>query len=201
MTSHERITMALKNITAMQVVLILSFGCLCWLGMQIIHECGHVLAAWVSGGHVSKVVLHPLVISRTDVRYNPHPLFVVWAGPLFGSIFPLLCYLGVAAVKLRIAYLFRFFAGSCFVINGAYIGMGSIQGVADASDMLYYGSARWQLIAFGICAYALGFFLWHKLGPCFGLGNAEGNVNRLDAIASFVMLVLVTGIEVIIGSK
>jgi hypothetical protein len=49
-----------------QVLLVGSLVPLCWLGMQAVHEFGHVAALWASGGTVAKVVLHPLTISRTD---------------------------------------------------------------------------------------------------------------------------------------
>ena len=47
-----------------------------WLGMQAVHESGHILGAWISGGRVAKVILNPLTISRTDIAHNPNPLFV-----------------------------------------------------------------------------------------------------------------------------
>jgi Peptidase M50B-like len=66
-----------------QIVLILSTVLGSWLGMQAIHESGHVFGAWLTGGRVTRVVLHPLTISRTDLAHNPSPLAVVWAGPVF----------------------------------------------------------------------------------------------------------------------
>ncbi|WP_139228397.1 hypothetical protein [Planctomicrobium piriforme] len=60
----------------------------CWLGMQIVHESGHVLAAWATGGSVVAVDLHPLHISRTDVRPNPWPRVVIWSGPIWGVLTP-----------------------------------------------------------------------------------------------------------------
>ncbi len=63
---------------------------LCWLGMMGVHEVGHVLAGIFTGGTVTKVVVHPLAISRTDIAPNPMPLIVVWAGPLIGVLLPLL---------------------------------------------------------------------------------------------------------------
>ncbi len=67
-----------------QLVLIASTLALSWFGMMAVHESGHVLAAWATGGTVAKVVLHPLTISRTDLADNPQPLPVVWGGPGFG---------------------------------------------------------------------------------------------------------------------
>lgn len=60
-----------------QTILIASTLLGSWLGMQAIHEVGHVLGATLSGARVVQVVLHPLTISRTDLAENPHPLFVV----------------------------------------------------------------------------------------------------------------------------
>jgi hypothetical protein len=53
----------------------------CWLGMQGVHELGHCIGAWLTGGRVERVVLHPFAISRTDLAYNPHPLLVAWLAP------------------------------------------------------------------------------------------------------------------------
>ena len=65
----------------LQIVLIGSTVVGSWLGMQAVHEAGHVLGAWLTGGRVARVVLHPLTISRTDLAENPWPLAVVWARP------------------------------------------------------------------------------------------------------------------------
>jgi hypothetical protein len=46
-----------------------------WLAMQAVHELGHIFHAWLSGGTVTAVILHPLEISRTDVSPDPHPQF------------------------------------------------------------------------------------------------------------------------------
>ena len=72
-----------------QIVLIVSMLSVTWLGLQIVHELGHVLGAWATGGQVQQIVLHPLAISRTDVSPNPRPLVERWAGPVVGVLLPL----------------------------------------------------------------------------------------------------------------
>ena len=59
-----------------KAILIASVGLGSWLGMQAVHELGHVLGALASGGRVARVVLHPLTISRTDLVANPRPALV-----------------------------------------------------------------------------------------------------------------------------
>src|SRR2546427_6300618 len=107
-----------------QILLIATFVSFCWLAMQVVHEMGHVLVARVTSGEVVKVALHPLIVSRTDLGENPHPLAVVWGGPIIGCIFPLFLFALASVSKLPGAYMFRFFAGFCLVANGVYIVIG-----------------------------------------------------------------------------
>ena len=100
-------------------LLIFSVLLLSWLGMMIVHEFGHVQAAWTSGGTVAKVVLYPLEFSRTDLTDNPHPLFVAW-GASGGILLPLCCLWIAKRKRLSTFYLFQFFAGFCLVVNGMY---------------------------------------------------------------------------------
>jgi hypothetical protein len=170
-----------------QFVLIVSTLVGSWLGMQAVHEAGHVLGARVTGGRVEKVVLHPLAISRTDVAPNPMPLAVAWAGPVFGAVMPLLIWAALAAMRLPDAFVARFFAGFCLLANGLYIGIGSIQGVGDCGEMLRHGSAIWQLWLFGLLTAPAGLWLWHGLGQHFGLGAAGGTVDRKTVYGTLIV--------------
>jgi hypothetical protein len=131
--------------------------------MQAVHELGHVLAAWLSGGTVQRVVLHPFTISRTDVSPNPHPLIVAWAGPLVGVFLPIAAAVGSRVVWPGGRRFLDFFAGFCLIANGAYIGVGSLDAVGDAGDMLRHGSPRWLVAMFGVIACTCGMWIWHQL--------------------------------------
>lgn len=145
---------------------------LCWLLMQAVHEFGHVLGAIITGGQVERVVLNPISISRTDVSPNPHPMIVVWAGPIVGVILPFAIWALVLmyGVKTRFGL---FFSGFCFIANGLYIGLGSFEHIGDAGEMIHHGSPIWILWIFGIVSLGLGFLLWHFLGPGFGIRKME----------------------------
>src|SRR5437899_8178546 len=150
-----------------QVMLIGSIVLGSWLGMQAVHESGHVLGARFTGGRVARVVLSPLTISRTDLADNPRPLIVVWAGPAFGAVAPLLLWAIAALVRMRGAFVLRFFAGFCLLANGLYIGVGSFGRIGDCGDMLRHGSAPWHLWLFGAATAPTGLWLWHRQGPSF----------------------------------
>jgi len=151
--------------------------------MQAVHELGHVLGAWVSGGHVRQVVLHPLTISRTDLADNPHPLFVVWAGPLFGDLLPVSLWLAAYNLRWPSAYLWRFFAGFCVIANGAYIAGGAWAGIGDCGEMLRHGAPIWLLWLFGSLTVPLGIWLWHRQGHDFGFGPSPRQITWRDAAA------------------
>lgn len=166
------------------VVLIASASVAACLGMQQVHELGHVLGAVATGGDVERVVLHPLTISRTDLADNPQPLVVVWAGPLIGILLPLVAWSAALAARLRIAFLLRFFAGFCLIANGAYLGAGSFDGIGDCGEMLRHGSPIWLLWLFGLVTVPAGLALWNGQGKHFGIGPAATEVDGLAIWAS-----------------
>jgi hypothetical protein len=172
-----------------------------WLGMQAVHELGHVLGAWLTGGQVVRVVLHPLTLSRTDLAENPCPLTVVWAGPVLGVLLPLAAWGLAAALRLPGAYLLRFFAGFCLVANGGYIAGGSFDRLGDAGQMLRHGSPAWLLWAFGAVTIPAGLWLWHRQGPHFGLGKARGQVSPGPAYASLVALIGLLALGLAVGGR
>lgn len=182
-----------------QIILIASTLLGSWLGMQAIHETGHVIGARLTHGTVGRVVLHPLTISRTDMVQNPSPLLVVWAGPIFGVTAPLLMWLLTAAMRLPGEFVLRFFAGFCLIANGVYIAIGSLNGIGDSGQMLRHGSAIWQLWLFGLLTAPTGLLLWNKQGPFFGLGVAKGKVHRGVALGSLVACVCLIVLGFVVG--
>jgi Peptidase M50B-like len=179
----------------LQLTLIASILCLSWLGMMIVHELGHVLAAWVSGERVFKVVLHPLTISRTDTSHENHPLLVIWGGALLGCFIPLFAWALVKACRLRFVYLFQFFTGFCLIANGCYLGVGTFFDVGDAGDLARYGCPRWLMLLYGLVCVPTGLFLWNGLGPHFGLGEAQGKVDRKAVLVTLALVLIVVVVE------
>ncbi|NOY40412.1 MAG: hypothetical protein GXP26_01060 [Planctomycetes bacterium] len=184
-----------------QVLLIVSFLPFCWLAMMAVHELGHMLGAYATGGQIARVILHPLAISRTDMAVNPHPIWVAWAGPLFGTVVPMLLCVVFQKKQWAGEYLVCFFAGFCLVSNGMYIGLGSFGAVGDAGDLLRYGSPIWLLWLFGIATVLPGFWFWNGLGPSFGLGNGGGKVNPTAAYVSSGLLAITILLELVLNAS
>ena len=184
-----------------QCVLIASCLPLCWLAMMAVHELGHCLVAWGTGGRVTKVVLHPLAISRTDVSPNPSPWAVAWGGPLLGSLLPLILFAICRVARNPAAFLARFFTGFCFVTNGVYIFAGAFARVGDAEVLRREGAPLWGLVLFGALTTATGLVLWHRQGIHFGLGKRNGQVNGLATFLSASLLVAFLVVELLLGSS
>lgn len=184
-----------------QAILIVTLLAFSWLAMQALHEFGHVVGARLTKAEVTNVALHPCIISRTDLGHNPHPLLVVWAGPVIGSALPLIAFLLAKVCQVSGVYLFRFFAGFCLIANGVYIAFGPSDGAADTGVMMQHGSPRWILVIFGLLSASLGLYLWHRQGEHFGLGEAKGMVSRKATIVSALLLAAIVGAELIIGNK
>lgn len=172
-----------------------------WLGMQAVHEAGHVVGAWLTGGRVERVVLHPLTISRTDLSHNPRPLVVVWAGPVVGVVVPVALWLLAAWRKVPGAFVLRFFAGFCLLANGLYIGVGSFDRIGDCGDLLRHGSPIWHLWMFGAATAPAGLWLWHGLGKHFGLGPEKEEVRPAIAYGALAAFLALLAIGLAVGGK
>ncbi len=169
--------------------------------MQAVHESGHVVGTLVTGGRVARVILNPLRISRTDLAHNPNPLFVVWAGPVIGVTAPLLIWGVAAAARMSAAFVLRFCAGFCLLANGAYISAGSFDRMGDCGEMLRHGSELWQLWLFGAVTAPFGLWLWHGLGPHFGLGPAKRQIDRHAAYGSLVVCAALFVLGLVVGGE
>jgi hypothetical protein len=183
-----------------QLILVVFLLAASWLGMQIVHEFGHVLGAWWTGGEIVRVVLRPWVISRTDLGINPEPLMVAAAGPLIGAVLPLVVWLAAAACRVPGTYLLRFFAGFCLIANGAYMAGATLDRIGDAGIMRGHGLPAWPLFVFAALTMPLGLWLWHRQGVHFGFGGAGGKVSLGAMIACVLALVVAIIVDFVWGS-
>src|SRR5438067_8074063 len=121
----------------------------CWLGMMAVHELGHVLHAWISGGIVAAVRVPLVGFSITVLSSNPHPHFVAWGGAIWGCILPVAAWTAWRVGRRPGLRAVQFFAGFCLLANGAYLGVGWTMRSGDAADLVRYGTPVWVLVGFG----------------------------------------------------
>jgi hypothetical protein len=191
-------TFRFQPMQAALFVLVVAFS---WLAMMAVHELGHVVNALLSGGTVERVVLGPLEISRTEVNPNPHPLFVAWGGAIWGTLIPLGLLGAVRLAAKEFTYLAAFVAGFCCLANGLYLAAGSLTGAGDAGDLLRGGAAGWQLWLFGVPTSLLGLWLWNGLGPHFGLGPSNGQVDARVVVRLAIALAVLVLLELLLSPQ
>jgi hypothetical protein len=96
---------------------------------------------------------------------------------MFGVVFPLIFWGFAKSMRMPGAFVLRFFASFGLLAYGLYIGVGSFGHIGDSGEMLRHGSSAWQLWLFGIVTAPVGLWMWHRLGPHFGLGPAKHRVS------------------------
>lgn len=179
-------------------LLIATFIPACWLGMQAVHELGHVLGAAFAGVKVERIVLFPWAISRTDVAHSTRAGLITWMGPVTGVMIPLV----VASLTYRWRFtgfhLVRFFAGFCLIANGAYLAFGSFDGIGDCGTLLATGSPVWLLWLFGLFTMPAGLWMWHGLSKEFGIGPSGARVHSMLpwVSATLLLVLLASGIAI-----
>jgi hypothetical protein len=139
--------------------------CLCVLGwwpMMAVHEFGHVIGCLFSGATVERVVLWPWTLSQTIRSHSEAPLVDTWFGPVFGAVAPLLAYCLLKQRRFPGRSFLGFFTGFCLLSNGLYIGLGWIDRIGDAGDLLRGGAPKSTLIGFGLVCVICGLAVWSR---------------------------------------
>lgn len=178
---------------------LLAAAMLCWLLMQAAHELGHVLHALLSGGTVVRVLLHPATISRTDVAPNPHPVFVLWGGFLWGSALPVLAWAVAKQRHLRPFPFLELFAGFCLIANGAYLTTGLWFPVGDTRELVMHGTPALLLFAVGLLGVVAGLWLWHRLDRRLRTVGLRSRLSRRDVLWATAILAVIVVVECIVS--
>jgi len=124
------------------------------LAMMLVHELGHVLAAWLTGGRIVYANLYPGQLPSTLVQPNPHPSIVLWAGLLGGWVLPIIVFLLSPGVFRRGAGCWAAF---CLLAGGVYLAAGGGERLTDTGALLAEGWSHALLIATGGAVAAIGY--------------------------------------------
>lgn len=152
----------------------------CWLVMLSVHELGHVICAWLSGGRIESMVIPLLGFSQTVLSHNPHPVFVAAGGSVWGALLPVALAVAVGrAARNSAAPMLSWvrglawaFAGFCCVANGAYLTVGGWLDGTDAADLRRGGVPIVALVLVGAVFSAVGLAIWH-FAAAIGQSAAE----------------------------
>ena len=134
-----------------------------WCVMTFTHEIGHILGGWVSGGTLTQADLVPWRMPYSFFDPNPHPLFTLWCGPMFGVIGPL-----AIGMVVRKKYAW-FIADFCILANGMYIATAWLSGdhYLDTPKLLEHGAQPVSIILYCIVTIGVGYVRFRR--DCIGV--------------------------------
>ncbi len=147
----------------------------------LIHELGHALAMWTTGGSVARIALNPFSWSYTSYGSPPAcPLITAWAGVVFSSV------VGVLSLALiwsrRDAWCVAVaLMGVCTLLgNGLYLTVDALlHAGGDATSIIALGTPQLYVVGSGIALVALGLVACHLQLPRIGLASSDGFLTRI----------------------
>lgn len=139
------------NITANRVLKFVVLLGGSWCVMTFVHESGHIVCGYASGGALQDADLIPWHLPYSIFAPDPYPLVTLWGGPMLGVIIPL-----TVALFIRKDWMW-FIANFCMLANGAYIAAAWLSGdrYLDTPKLLEHGAHPIPIALY--CLLTIGF--------------------------------------------
>jgi hypothetical protein len=151
---------------------------------SFLHEAGHVLGAWCTGGDASRIVIHPFSWSYAHAFSFNHEGVVIWAGSVLGSLFGIPITLAVLKWR-RPGLLIPLLVGvvAC-IYNGAYLLLGCLFKLGGDGTVLAaeYAPAA-AVAAAGLLMVCIGMRLAVPLIPVLGFRLEDRIVHRMVVLS------------------
>ncbi len=149
----------------------------------MLHELGHALPVWLTGGEIESIVIHPLSWSYTNWGADvTHPVLGVWSGSLFGFVASVLIFALVWRWRrpaLAPLLLLGVLGG---ISNGVYL----LGGMGDPVTLIEAGQPAWLVRGAGVAMVIVGFGMGWLALPALGVGVlASGGQRTLALLLGF----------------
>jgi hypothetical protein len=144
--------------------------------MITIHELGHILGGWCSGGILQEYDLVPWRIPFSLFAPNPHPLITLWSGPILGAGLPLLL---AWFIRRNWAWFVAYFS---LLANGSYLAIGWYSGdrYLDTIQLLNQGAHPFAIVLYCLVTISVGYLGFrHACAKCLGhniMNDSTGDV-------------------------
>jgi len=155
-----------------------------------LHEFGHALGHWLSGGSVTAIVmLAPLPAGYVKGAGGVH-FMSVWGGVTFGSLVTLAPLLTARCLSPRSPVRFAALMAAAFCLghNALYLFVGSIAPFADASNMIGLGASRWLLFLLSLPLLVGFIFILTSAVQAVGLSPADSVWKRIAVVEAGLLL-------------
>jgi len=154
---------------------------------KFLHEIGHALGAWSTGGIVRGLVIHPFSWSYA-LAVSPRDDVTIWAGSILGCLFGILITFSVfkwRSGRLLIPLLVGPVTCLC---NGSYLVLGSVFHLpGDGSVLAARYAPAGVVAAVGLLMLCAGMLLAFLIIPELGFGAADGIAHRTAVLAMGIL--------------
>lgn len=184
--------MTTKDAVKRGLLLLGSFA-IAYNASEFLHELGHALAAWMTGGQVSGIVVHPFNWSFC-YAVSPYPLFLTAAGVMFSSLAGVLIFVCLIRWPKPFLLPLLLIGPLTLINNGDYMLMDLIvQSGGDACSLAAMGISPAVIVPGALflllAGFALAVILIRKIGLLEG-----GFTMRLIIIGMGILSYLTTAL-------
>lgn len=158
-----------------------------------LHELGHAIAYWITGGTVRRIIIHPFSWSYCiPGSVSEYPSFTTWGGVVFGTIMGLML---VALVwRWRGPYVMLvFMIGVVACLHGGFYLIFSClaKSQGDATKLISYGTSPILILAVGLFMMGIGLILAGMSLRLIGIRSSDGVKSRILVLGGGLLPYLV----------
>lgn len=149
------------------------FGC---NASTVLHELGHAIAYWTTGGTVEGIIIHPFSWSYCiPGSISDYPSFTTWGGVVFGTLMGLLLVMAVWRWRGPYVILVIMTGVVSCIHNGGYLIYDCLTtSDGDATILISYGTSKLLIIAVGLFMMGIGVILAGICPALIGIGPNDG---------------------------
>ncbi|MHC4455976.1 MAG: zinc metalloprotease [Planctomycetota bacterium] len=158
-----------------------------------LHELGHAIAYWITGGTVRYIIIHPFSWSYCmPSSASAYPNFTTWGGVVFGTLMGLL--LVIIVWRWRGPYvILAFMTGTVACLhNGFYLIFSCLaKSKGDATSLLLGGTPKVVVIMVGLLMFGIGIVLAGMCMHLIGIRSGDGVKSRILVLGGGLLPYLV----------
>ena len=144
-----------------------------WVLGIVLHELGHAVAMWTTGGIVDRITITPFSWSYTYYGSTPkYPQFTTWSGALLGSLFGLIILFIIRNKPTPYSVPFLYLGIAPMLHGGGYYLLDTfVTKRGDAASLIRSGVPISVVLAVGFFLAVIGifflikYFYWNGLSP------------------------------------
>jgi hypothetical protein len=152
----------------------------------VLHEIGHVVGAWLTGGQTHSLVVHPFSTSSVEVNPDPRPLVTHIAGILAPPLVGLALFRGLRPFLSPALLPLLLVPSIAWASSGLYLLVGAALQAGDALVLMQQGVPRTLLFAAGVACVPVSAHLAQRLFPLLGLDRGSPPARRVVVLGGGV---------------